>query len=67
MVNNLFLFSIIILFIGFFFIGMSKLSFKWRAFTNKPAWNAATMPFLMLGLIFSIIGLILVYIFYPFR
>ncbi|ACA56234.1 hypothetical protein ACLD43_11135 [Clostridium botulinum] len=67
MVNSLFLFSIIILFIGFFFMGMSKLSFKWRAFTNKPAWNGATIPFLMIGLVFFIIGLILVYIFYPFK
>lgn len=55
MANNLFLFSIIILFIGFFFMGMSKLSFKWRAFTNKPAWNGATIPFLMIGLVFFII------------
>lgn len=67
MANNLFLFSIIILFIGFFFMGMSNLSFKWRAFTNKPAWNGATIPFLMIGLVFFIIGLILVYSFYPFK
>lgn len=48
-------------------MGMSKLSFKWRAFTNKPAWNGATIPFLMIGIVFFIIGLILVYSFYPFK
>ncbi|MCY6959811.1 hypothetical protein OW729_14415 [Clostridium sp. ZC22-4] len=67
MQNSLFLISIGILFIGFLFLGMSGFSFKWRAFTNKPAWNGNTLPFLVIGSIFSVTGLILVYVFYPFK
>lgn len=57
--------SLVILFIGFIFLGLSGISFRWRAFTNKPAWNGLTKPFLLIGLLTFIIGLILVYIFYP--
>lgn len=67
MTNSLFLLSIIILFIGFLFMGMSGVSYRWRAFRNKPAWNGNTIVFLAIGLIFFISGLILVYIFYPYK
>ena len=67
MTNSLFLLSVIILFIGFIFIGMSGMSYRWRAFTNKKAWNGNTLVFLRIGLIFFIIGLALVYMFYPYR
>lgn len=66
MTNSLFLLSVIILLIGFLFMGMSGASYRWRAFRNKPAWNGNTLVFLAIGLIFLIIGLILVYIFYPY-
>lgn len=67
MANSLFLLSIIILFIGFFFMAMSGVSYRWRAFRNKPAWNGNTLVFLAIGLVFFIAGLALVYIFYPYR
>ncbi|KAJ51710.1 amino acid transporter [Clostridium tetanomorphum] len=67
MKNNLFLFSIIVLFSGFLLMGISNASYRWRAFRNKPAWNGSTLPLLIIGLLLSIIGLILVYIFYPFK
>lgn len=61
----LFIMSIAVLFIGFFFLGLSGGVYEWRAFTNKPAWNGLTRPFLYIGLIFFVLGLILIYIFYP--
>lgn len=67
MTNSLFIFSIIILFIGFLFMGLSGASYRWRAFRNKPAWNGNTLTFLAIGLVFFIAGLVLVYIFYPYR
>lgn len=67
MTNSLFLLSVIILFIGFLFMGMSSISYRWRAFRNKPAWNGNTVVFLVIGLVFFIIGLILVYMFYPYK
>lgn len=67
MTNSLFLIGIITLFIGFFFIGMGRVFYRWRAFTNKPAWNGNTVVFLVIGLIFLIAGLVLIYIFYPYR
>ncbi|WP_041701440.1 hypothetical protein [Gottschalkia acidurici] len=67
MANNLFLLSLIILFIGFAFIGMSGLSYRWRAFTNREAWNGNTLIYLLIGFIFFILGLMLVYIFYPYK
>lgn len=65
--NTLFLISMIILLIGFIFLGLSSISYRWRAFTNKKAWNGMTRPFLVLGLIFFVIGIGLVYIFYPIK
>lgn len=67
MTDNLFLLSIIILFIGFLFMGMGGVSYRWRAFRNKPAWNGNTLTFLAIGLVFFIAGLVFVYIFYPYR
>lgn len=67
MANDLFLLSVIILFIGFLFIGMSGVSYRWRAFRNKPAWNGKTLVFLSIGLVFFIIGLVLVYMLYPYK
>ncbi len=67
MQNSLFLVSIGILFIGFLFLGLSGSIYRWRAFRNKPAWNGNTIPFLIIGSVFFIIGLILVYIFYPYK
>lgn len=67
MTNSLFLFSVIILFIGFLFIGMSGVSYRWRAFRNKPAWNGNTLVFLAIGVVFFIIGLVFVYMFYPYK
>lgn len=43
------------------------MSYRFRAFTNKQAWNGKTFPFLVTGVIFSIVGIILVYIFYPYK
>lgn len=67
MTNNLLLFSIGILLIGFLFIGLGGISYRWRAFGNKPAWNGNTLPLLGIGLIFFVIGVILVYMFYPYK
>ncbi|MBU5484645.1 hypothetical protein KQI86_09905 [Clostridium sp. MSJ-11] len=67
MTNTLFLLSIIVLFIGFLFMGMSSASYRWRAFRNKPAWDGNTLVFLAIGLVFFIMGLALVYMFYPYK
>ncbi|MBU5292961.1 hypothetical protein FYJ27_09860 [Anaerosalibacter bizertensis] len=67
MTDKLYIFSIGILLIGFVFIGLGKMSYRFRAFTNKQAWNGKTFPFLVTGVIFSIVGIILVYIFYPYK
>ncbi|WP_314067939.1 hypothetical protein [uncultured Vagococcus sp.] len=64
--NQLFLtISIVVLSIGFFFLGLSSTVYRWRAFMNKPAWNGLTRPFLIIGSIFFVVGLALVYLFYP--
>lgn len=65
MENPLFIGAVIVLFIGFLFLGLSGASFRWRAFTNKPAWDGLTKPLLVIGLIIFLIGLALVYFFYP--
>lgn len=67
MTNNLFLLSIGILLIGFLFIGLGGISYRWRAFRNKSAWNGNTLPLLGIGLVFFVIGIILVYMFYPYK
>lgn len=65
--NTLFLISVGVLFIGFISLCIGSSIFKWRAFTNKPAWNGGTIPFIVLGSMFSILGILLVYVFYPFK
>ncbi|MBW4827440.1 MAG: hypothetical protein KZY61_07345 [Clostridiaceae bacterium] len=67
MTDKLFMFSIGILLIGFLFLGLGNMSYRFRAFRNKQAWNGKTLPFLVIGVIFFITGIILVYIFYPYK
>lgn len=67
--NNQFLFmiSIFIFFIGAFLIGLSGMVYEWRAFTNKKAWNGLTKPLLFIGLPVTLIGIALIYLFYPYK
>lgn len=45
MANNLYPLSIGILLIGSLFIALGRISYRWRAFRNKPAWNGSTLAF----------------------
>lgn len=67
MTNNLYILSTGLLLIGMFLMGLGKISYRWRAFRNKPAWNGNTLPLFIIGLVLSVIGAILVYIFYPYK
>lgn len=64
--QTLFLVAIAVLFIGFACLGISGAIFDWRAIRNKKAWNGLTKPFLVAGGLFTFLGLLLVYIFYPY-
>ncbi len=67
MENTFFMISIAVLLIGMLCISVGGAIFKFRAFTNKQAWNGRTKPFLYTGIILFIIGLVLVYVTYPFQ
>ncbi len=57
--------GIIIFFIGLFFLAAAGINYRWRAFTNKKAWNGIAVPFTIIGLIIFVIGLVIIYINYP--
>ncbi|QIL46776.1 hypothetical protein G7081_06705 [Vagococcus coleopterorum] len=67
MEQTLFLISIAVLFLGFAFLGLSGGIFRLRALTNKKAWDGWTKPFLLIGAVLFLVGLVLVYIFYPYK
>lgn len=60
-----FIVSMVVLFVGAVFLSLSGISYRWRAFTNKRAWDGLTLPFLKIGILVFAIGLIMVYLFYP--
>ncbi|HBU12339.1 MAG TPA: hypothetical protein DEB31_06315 [Clostridiales bacterium] len=62
--NYFMLIALIVLFTGVGFLALAGMVFHFRAIANKPAWNGMTKPFLLIGLIFLIIGLVLVYFAY---
>ena len=66
MQENMFLISIVVLFISFLLLGLGGFSFKLRAVTNKRAWDGWTKPLSISGAILFIIALILLYTFYPY-
>lgn len=58
-------FSLILFFIGVFFIGLSGASYRWRAFTNKKAWDGITIPSGIIGIVIFLISLVFIYFNYP--
>lgn len=46
--------------VGFILAGLATISFKVRAFANKPAWGGITLPFGLIGFIALIIGAIMI-------
>ena len=48
-------------------MGIGGIVFRWRAFTNQRAWEGATRPMLIIGLVTFAIGIVLVYVTYPWR
>lgn len=67
MQDKLFLVSVAVLMLGMLFIGISGGIFRLRALSNKRAWDGKTKPFAAIGIVLSLIGIILVYITYPFE
>ena len=59
--------SVIILLAGILLMGIGGIVFRWRAFTNQRAWEGATRPMLIIGLVTFAIGIVLVYVTYPWR
>ncbi|SQC70615.1 Uncharacterised protein [Listeria fleischmannii subsp. fleischmannii] len=57
--ESLFLITVVIFFLGVFFIGLSGGIFRWRALNNKKAWEGSVIPLLIVGVPITIIGLIL--------
>lgn len=46
--------------VGFILAGLATISFKIRAFANKPAWGGITLPVGLLGFFALIIGVIMI-------
>lgn len=57
--------SLVIFFIAFAFLSMSGLLYRWRAFTNKKAWNGMVLPFATIGGVLLVISLVMLYFYYP--
>lgn len=58
-------FSLIVFFLAAAFLGLSGMLYRWRAFTNKKAWNGMVLPFAVVGCLLMILALVLIYIHYP--
>ena len=58
--------GLVILSVGAVFAALGSISFKFRAITNKKAWDGKTRPLLFFGAILIVIGMAIMYIFYPF-
>lgn len=56
--------SLIIFGIGAVIAGLGGFSFYFRAITNKKAWDGKTKPLILIGTIFLVIGLIMIYLTY---
>jgi hypothetical protein len=56
--------ALAVFFIGAVLLGLCGISFRLRAITNKPAWNGATLPLLLMGLLFLVPGIILLAVSY---
>ena len=63
--NQLLISGLVSFFCGVFLLGLSGMVFRLRAFRNKPAWDGLTRPLLLLSLPFLLVGLVLIYWFYP--
>ena len=51
--------------LGAVLLALGSFSFKFRAITNKKAWDGKTKPLLLWGLLFTLVGLGLLYFTYP--
>jgi NADH:ubiquinone oxidoreductase subunit 2 (subunit N) len=51
--------------LGAVLLGLGSFSFKFRAVTNKKAWDGKTKPLLLAGLLLTAVGIGLVYLTYP--
>ncbi|MDR2380733.1 MAG: hypothetical protein LBE08_06110 [Bifidobacteriaceae bacterium] len=56
--------ALVIFGIGVLFLALAGIWFRVRAVANRPAWGGGTVPLAVIGLIFVIPGLILVYLNY---
>jgi uncharacterized membrane protein YgdD (TMEM256/DUF423 family) len=45
--------------VGFLFLICATFSYRFRAFTNKKAWDGKTRPFVKLALVFFVVGAVL--------
>ena len=57
--------GIVIFFMGMICFSLGRSIFKGRALLNKKAWNGATKPLLVLGVLLGIIGLIIIVLTMP--
>ncbi|EOH96917.1 hypothetical protein UAY_02649 [Enterococcus moraviensis ATCC BAA-383] len=57
--------SLIIFFVSLAFLGLASILYRWRAFTNKKAWNGMVIPLGAFGFVLLVISLIMIYLYYP--
>ncbi|MDR2458314.1 MAG: hypothetical protein LBD41_07575 [Clostridiales Family XIII bacterium] len=50
--------SLVIFGIGVFFLAIGSISFRVRAVANKKAWGGITLPFILIGIVLIIIGIV---------
>jgi len=64
MQNPLFIAGVITV-AGLLIVGLGGIVFRVRAVLNKPAWNGATLPLILIGLPIFVVGLVLMWAWYP--
>ncbi|OTN89447.1 hypothetical protein A5819_001939 [Enterococcus sp. 7E2_DIV0204] len=57
--------SLVVFFVSLAFLGLAGALYRWRAFTNKKAWNGMVVPLVMFGFVLFVVSLIMIYLNYP--
>lgn len=57
--------SLVIFFVSWALLGLASVLYRWRAFTNKKAWNGMVIPLIVFGFVLLAVSLIMIYLNYP--